>query len=165
MSIVLVINGPNLGLLGKRQREIYGTKTLVEIVQELKIIAERNNLIIADYQSNVEGELVNYLNQKYEEVFACNKLEKSEIQKQNIAGIIINPAAYTHTSIALRDALEVFKPLHIPIIEVHLSNIYAREEFRHKSYISPIASGVITGLGSYGYTAALGKIIELEKNV
>lgn len=165
MSIVLVINGPNLGLLGKRQREIYGTKTLVEIVQELKIIAERNNLIIADYQSNVEGELVNYLNQKYEEVFACNKLEKCEKQKQNIAGIIINPAAYTHTSIALRDALEVFKPLHIPIIEVHLSNIYAREEFRHKSYISPIASGVITGLGSYGYTAALGKIIELEKNV
>ncbi len=164
MNIVLVINGPNLGILGKRQVKIYGKKTLANIINELQEIAQKNNIEIEDFQNNIEGEMINYLNEKFIKYFSQSN-NKNHGSQTKLAGIIINPAAYTHTSVALRDALEVFKQENIPIFEVHLSNIYAREEFRHKSYISPIASGVISGLGSYGYNAALYKIIEMENNV
>lgn len=161
MNTILVINGPNLGILGKRQPHLYGAKTLANILDEIKSIAKEKKIKIEDFQHNVEGEIINFLNEKYIE-YCSSKKEK--INKR-LAGIIINPAGYTHTSIALRDSLEVYKQENIPIFEVHLSNIFAREEFRHKSYISPIANGVVSGLGSYGYIAALHKIFELEKNV
>lgn len=145
MPKILLINGPNLNMLGKRQPHIYGHQTLVEIIEKLKKIAVdcNQNCVLLDFQSNSEGDLVSFLNQQF------FNLEQDPIQ-----GIIINPGAYTHTSIALRDALEVFLDFKIPIFEVHLSNIFAREEFRHKSYISPIATGVICGLGAFGYEVA-----------
>ncbi|WGL58932.1 3-dehydroquinate dehydratase [Pigmentibacter sp. JX0631] len=161
MNTVLVINGPNLGILGKRQPHIYGSKTLTNILDEMKNLAKEKKIKIEDIQNNVEGEIINFLNEKFLEY--CTS--KKEVNKKRLIGIIINPAGYTHTSVALRDALEVFKQENIPIYEVHLSNIFAREDFRHKSYISPIANGVVSGLGSYGYIAALQKIFELEENV
>ncbi len=164
MNIVLVINGPNLGILGKRQVKIYGSKTLENIITDLQEIARKNNIVLEDFQNNVEGEIVNFLNEKFGKyIFQSNK--QKQLKQTKLAGIIINPAAYTHTSVALRDALEVFKQENVPIFEVHLSNIYAREDFRHKSYVSPIATGVISGLGSFGYNTALYKIIEMEKDV
>lgn len=168
MKIILFINGPNLGMLGKRQTHIYGTETLDEITKKLKKSAEKNDFFIQDFQSNIEGELINFLNEKFiNYVYQVqNKSKKSKLNSaQKLVGIIINPAGYSHTSVAIRDALEVFKQEKIPIYEVHISNIFSREEFRHMSYVSPIASGVISGLGSYGYEAALNKIIEMEKNV
>ena len=146
MKTILLINGPNLNLLGTRQPEIYGCETLEEIVQKLKIISMQHDFLLNDYQNNVEGNIVSFLNEAY-------------IAK-NTSGIIINPAAYSHTSIAIRDALEMF--VNVPIYEVHLSNIFARESFRHHSFVSPIATGVISGLGSFGYIAALQKILEIK---
>lgn len=163
MKIVLFVNGPNLGILGKRQTQIYGSETLEEITKKVKKIAEKNEISLQDYQSNIEGELINFLNEKYIKNVYNNGI-KNKNNNSKIAGVIINPAGYSHTSIALRDALEVFKQEKIPIIEVHISNIFSREEFRHMSYVSPIATGVISGLGSYGYEVALNKIIEMEKN-
>lgn len=167
MKIVLFINGPNLGILGKRQVHIYGYETLVEITQRLKKNAEKKDILIQEFQHNVEGEIISFLNDSYVNYFFnCKAQAKKEKQetKNKIVGIIINPAGYSHTSVAIRDALEVFKQEKIPIFEVHISNIFAREEFRHMSYISPIATGVISGLGSFGYEAALNKIIEMEEN-
>jgi 3-dehydroquinate dehydratase-2 len=163
MKIVLFVNGPNLGILGKRQTQIYGSETLEEITKKVKKIAEKNGISLQDYQSNIEGELINFLNEKYIKNVYNNGV-KNKNNNSKIVGVIINPAGYSHTSIALRDALEVFKQEKIPIIEVHISNIFSREEFRHMSYVSPIATGVISGLGSYGYEVALNKIIEMEKN-
>lgn len=169
MKIILFINGPNLGILGKRQVHIYGHETLVEITQRLKKIAEKNGISLQNFQHNIEGEIISFLNDHYVKYFFSDncdiqiKKEKQKI-KNKIVGIIINPAAYSHTSVAIRDALEVFKQEKIPIFEVHISNIFAREEFRHMSYVSPIATGVISGLGSFGYEAALNKLIEMEKN-
>ncbi|BBH52150.1 3-dehydroquinate dehydratase [Fluviispira sanaruensis] len=165
MRKVLVINGPNLSILGNRQTQIYGFETLQTIIQNLKIIAEKSDLILKDYQSNIEGNIVSFLNDEFLELLSKENVKKltnlNSIEHNNIAGIIINPAAYTHTSVAIHDALEVFSKENIPIFEVHLSNIYAREEFRRNSFVSPIATGVISGLGSFGYTAALHRIIEL----
>ncbi|KAB8039878.1 type II 3-dehydroquinate dehydratase [Silvanigrella paludirubra] len=163
MKIVLFVNGPNLGILGKRQTQIYGSETLEEITKKVKKIAEKDGISLQDYQSNIEGELINFLNEKYIKNVYNNGV-KNKNNNSKIVGVIINPAGYSHTSIALRDALEVFKQEKIPIIEVHISNIFSREEFRHMSYVSPIATGVISGLGSYGYEVALNKIIEMEKN-
>jgi|TARA_B100001750_G_C15370077_1_gene526818 3-dehydroquinate dehydratase-2 len=136
MSIILVINGPNLNLLGTREPEVYGDKSLDQINQELTNIATKNGCILEACQSNSESELVNIIQ------------NKSEITDY----MIINPGAFTHTSIALRDVLLA---VNVPFIEVHISNIFSREEFRKNSYFSDIAQGTISGLGFKGYELAL----------
>jgi 3-dehydroquinate dehydratase-2 len=133
---VLVIHGPNLNMLGKREPEIYGRTTLDEINSTLEELGQRLGLAIETFQSNHEGAIVDKIQ------------EAARVQK----GLIINPAAYTHTSVAIRDALLL---LDIPVIEIHLSNIYKREPFRHKSLISDVATAQITGLGVKGYSMAL----------
>tara|TARA_Y100000591_G_scaffold202777_1_gene175521 strand:+ start:684 stop:1115 length:432 start_codon:yes stop_codon:yes gene_type:complete len=139
---ILVLNGPNLNLLGSREPEVYGTDTLEDIEKNLNSIAKEQNVNINFYQSNSENELI-------------NKLHAAKVEK--IDAIIINPGAFTHTSIALRDA---FLGVNIPFIEVHISNIYKREEFRKKSFLSDISEGLITGLGVHGYEFALLSIIK-----
>ena len=134
---VLVLHGPNLNLLGTREPGHYGTQTLKDINARLKQQAAAVGARVSVYQSNAESDLIARIQRA-----ASNALDF----------IIINPAAYTHTSVALRDALAAVA---IPFVEVHLSNVFAREPFRHHSYFSDIAVGVITGLGAYGYVAAL----------
>ena len=136
MKKVLIINGPNLNLLGTREPEIYGKTTLKDIETELKNKAEKLNVEIECFQSNHEGEIVDKI---------CGAKGKFD-------AIIINPAAYTHTSVAIRDA---FAAVDIPAIEVHISNVYSREEFRHNSLIAPVVVGQIAGLGIQGYLLAL----------
>ena len=137
MANLLVLNGANLNMLGSREPEVYGTTTLEEIDQQLKSIAKIQGHTLTSFQSNAEHELIDQVH-----------LAKTK----NVDFIIINPGAYTHTSIALRDA---FLSVSIPFIEVHLSNVFAREEFRKHSYLSDLAKAVISGLGAYGYEAAL----------
>jgi 3-dehydroquinate dehydratase-2 len=139
---VLVIHGPNLNMLGKREPEIYGKTTLDEINSELEKLGTTLGIFVETFQSNHEGAIV----EKIQEAAAAQK------------GIIINPAAYTHTSIAIRDALLA---LDIPIIEIHISNIYKREPFRHKSLISDVATAQISGLGIKGYSIALKALAEM----
>jgi 3-dehydroquinate dehydratase-2 len=133
----LVIHGPNLNLLGGREPEVYGSTTLDEINGSLQVLAHEAGVKLSSFQSNGEGELINRIHEAID---------------NGIDFIIINPAAYTHTSIALRDALAATG---LPFIEVHLSNIFARESFRRKSYFSDLALGVISGLGAKGYELAL----------
>lgn len=133
---VLVIHGPNLNMLGQREPEVYGTTTLKAINASLDELGKKLGLLLETFQSNHEGAIV-------------EKIQEA-VGEQN--GLIINPAALTHTSIAIRDALLL---LVIPVIEVHLSNIYKREPFRHKSMISDVATAQITGFGMQGYTMAL----------
>ena len=143
---VLVLNGPNLNMLGKREPEIYGAQTLDEIISQLTIQAKDQQIALSHLQSNAEHLLIEAIHHAYQE----------------IDFIIINPAAFTHTSVALRDAL---LSVAIPFIEVHLSNVHAREAFRHHSYLSDVAHGVICGLGAQGYHYALeSAYIYLEKN-
>jgi len=137
MSDLLVINGPNLNLLGTREPEHYGSDTLDSINIRLSQLATDNNLSLESVQSNAEAELI-------------ERIHKAA--KDNVRFIIINPAAFTHTSVALRDALS---GVDIPFIEIHLSNVHAREAFREHSYFSDIAVGVISGLGALGYELAL----------
>ncbi|MBC8233451.1 type II 3-dehydroquinate dehydratase [bacterium] len=139
---ILIIHGPNLNLLGKREPEIYGQWTLDDINARLAVIAEENGINLEIMQSNHEGEIVSFIGENMDWA----------------DGIIINPAAYTHTSVAIRDALSA---VNLPVIEVHLSNIYQRESFRHFSYISPIAVGVISGFGAISYEIALRAMIEI----
>lgn len=134
---ILILHGPNLNLLGTREPEIYGTETLERINERLKGVARRHGASVEVFQSNHEGELIERLH---------------SAKKQRISWIIVNPAGLTHTSVALRDA---FASVDIPFIEVHLSNIYSREPFRHRSYFSDLAVGVVCGLGSRGYEFAL----------
>jgi 3-dehydroquinate dehydratase II len=134
---ILVLHGPNLNLLGMREPEHYGSATLEGINQRLVDRARQSGATLASYQSNAEGDLVNRIQQA---------------QRDDVDFIIINPAAFTHTSIAMRDALAAVK---IPFIEVHLSNVFAREEFRHRSYFTDLAVGIISGLGGKGYELAL----------
>ncbi len=145
MHKILIINGPNLNLLGEREKDKYGKLSINEIKKSCLSFSEKHNINLSFFQSNVEGEIVN------------------EIQKarntQNC--IIINAGGYTHTSVAIHDALKI---LNIPIIELHITNIYKREDFRHKSLISNVASGIICGLGTEGYTLALKASINLIKN-
>lgn len=145
MAEILVINGPNLNLLGVREPEIYGRTTLDEINAALAKQAEAAGHKIGFFQSNAEHDLVNRVQQA---------------MKDKVAFMLLNPGAFTHTSIALRDALAGAK---IPFIEVHLSNVHAREQFRKHSYLSDIAVGVITGLGPKGYELALAAAIERVK--
>lgn len=133
---ILVLNGPNLNMLGRREPNKYGTQTLDDIMQPLTNYAQQHNVTLTHLQSNSEAELINAIHDGW----------------QKIDAIIINPAAFTHTSIALRDAL---LSVSIPFYEVHITNVYAREPFRHKSYFSDVAQGVICGLGAMGYQAAL----------
>lgn len=137
MSKILVIHGPNLNLLGDREPEHYGADSLDDINTRLQKLADSNGDALVNFQSNAEHELV-------ERVHAA--------RSEQIDFIIINPAAFTHTSVALRDAFAAVK---IPFIEIHLSNVYAREEFRKHSYLSDLAQGVISGLGAIGYEFAL----------
>ncbi len=140
MVRILVINGPNLDILGKREADIYGNVTMDEINEELERLSAVKGNSIEFFQSNHEGDIV-------------EKITHTEAD-----GMLINPAAYTHTSVAIRDALS---SLDIPVVEVHLSNIYAREEFRHKSLIAPVVTGQISGLGKRGYFLALDALMEL----
>ena len=135
-TTVFVLNGPNLNMLGKREPSIYGGKGLVAIERDCKAAGKRLGLVVDFRQTNQEGVLVDWIQEAAE----------------NAAGIVINPGAYTHTSVALHDAVRAAGK---PVIEVHLSNIFAREAFRHHSYISPVAAGVICGLGPVGYLLAL----------
>lgn len=137
---ILVLNGPNLNLLGTREPEVYGHESLSDILKALRAHAP-TGVDIADLQSNAEHELVDALHQA---------------RKDGVEAVIINPGAFTHTSVALRDA---FLAVDIPFIEVHLSNVHAREAFRQQSYLSDIAVGVITGLGGQGYQFALSSLV------
>ena len=137
---VLVIQGPNLNLLGMREPEVYGTITLDDIHKKLADLAKQADISLETYQSNHEGEII-------------DRVQKAK--KDGVSFIIINPGGFTHTSVALRDALA---GVAIPFIEVHLSNIHQREEFRKHSYFSDLAMGVICGLGAHGYELALNTI-------
>jgi 3-dehydroquinate dehydratase-2 len=142
MPKVLLIHGPNLNLLGQREPEIYGKVTIDEINQDVKDAALQENLSLEAMQSNHEGEIVDAIGKA----------------KDNFDGIIINPAAYTHTSVAIRDAISAAG---IPTIEVHLSNIYSREEFRHTSLVAPVALGQISGFGKHSYILAVKAIAKI----
>ena len=141
---ILIINGPNLNLLGKRERSVYGNLTFKKLKSSCEKHAKKINLKIDFKQSNIEGEIVNLI-------------QKS---KNRFNGIVINAAGYTHTSVSILDALLILK---IPIIELHISNIYAREDFRHKSLISRSAKGIICGFGIDGYIMALDAIKKMVK--
>jgi len=145
MTRILVIHGPNLNLLGKRQPEIYGRVTLPEINKRLINLAQKENIKIEFLQSNHEGGIVEAIGS------AKNKFD----------ALLINPAAYTHTSVAIRDAVEAAD---LPTVEVHLSNIYAREEFRHTSLIAPVACGQVCGFGIDSYLLGLQAAIKLVKS-
>ncbi len=145
MSKIIIINGPNLNLLGQREQSQYGSKDYNYLLEICKKRAEELGLKIEIKQSNVEGEIVNIIQQS----------------KEEFDGIIINAGGYSHTSVAIRDALDIFKK---PIIELHISNIYKREEFRHKSIISGVVTGIICGLGINGYILAINSMHEMLKN-
>jgi 3-dehydroquinate dehydratase-2 len=137
-----VLNGPNLNLLGKRQPEIYGHETLADVEAACRRAGAELDLAIRFHQSNREYELIDWVHEA----------------REDAAGIVINPAAFTHTSVALLDAL---KTCDFPIFEVHISNVHQREAFRHHSYVSLVATGVIAGLGTQGYTLALQRLARL----
>ena len=141
-STILVIHGPNLNLLGQREPEVYGYLTLEDINQQLIQQAQQHHIELETFQSNWEGAIVDRIH---------------AAKQQGVAFIVINPAALTHTSVALRDAL---LGVDLPFIEVHLSNVHARESFRHHSYLSDKAVGVICGLGAKGYAAAVDYVIQ-----
>ncbi len=142
---IIIINGPNINLLGDRDKSIYGDESYEILVNRCIAEAKRKNIKVDFYQSNIEGELV-------------TKIQDS-IKLYD--GMIINAAAFTHTSVAIRDALSLFKK---PSIELHISNIYKREEFRHKSLISDVVTGIICGLGTSGYILAINSIYEMIKD-
>jgi len=132
---ILVLNGPNLNLLGTREPEKYGRTTLEEL--EVKLQRSFPDVQLSFYQSNHEGDLIDRLHQA---------------QESGMSGVVFNPGAYTHTSVALRDAITA---IDLPVVEVHISNIHARESFRHFSYLAPVCAGQISGLGIEGYSLAL----------
>ena len=142
---IIIINGPNLNLLGEREKEKYGNVTLKQIEKDCKKFASKNNITITFKQSNIEGKIIDYIQES----------------RKKFNGIIINAAGYTHTSVAIRDALMILK---IPIIELHITNIYNREKFRHKSLLSKVARSVICGFGTKGYVLALRGLKEIIKN-
>jgi len=140
--LVYVLNGPNLNLLGKRQPHIYGYETLADVEAECCRVADEHKLEIRFHQSNREYEIIDWIHQA----------------RETAGGIIINPAAFTHTSVAILDALSTFEP---PVIEVHISNVHKREAFRHHSYVSLRADGVIAGFGTQGYPLAMRRLARL----
>ena len=136
MKKIIILNGPNLNLLGEREKKEYGTFTIKDIEKSSTEYAKKNGIELTLFQSNLEGELI----------------DKIQSSRKDQDGLIINAGGYTHTSVSIHDALKILK---IPIIELHISNIYNREEFRHKSLISKVANGVICGFGAEGYIMAL----------
>jgi len=147
MMKILVLHGPNLNLLGRREPEIYGRQTLADIDDLLKSTARNEGAELESLQSNHEGVLIDRLHQTMED---------------GTSGVLINPGGFTHSSVALRDAIAALK---IPVIEVHLSNIHAREPFRQHSYIAPVASGQVSGFGATSYLLALqGLLVSLKKS-
>jgi 3-dehydroquinate dehydratase-2 len=140
--IVYVLNGPNLNLLGKRQPEIYGHETLADVEAECRRVGAELGLEIRFHQSNAEFQIIDWIHEA----------------RESAGGIVINPAALTHTSVAILDALNACD---VPIIEVHISNVHKREAFRHHSYVSLAASGVIAGFGTQGYPLALQRLARL----
>ena len=145
MSKILIINGPNLNLLGEREQSQYGSTTFNDLKQMCQKTSEDIGIKLDFKQSNIEGELVNIIQEA----------------RNDYNGLIINAAGFTHTSVAIRDALSIFKN---PIIELHISNIYKREEFRHKSLISGVVTGIICGLGVNGYILAINAMHDLLSN-
>ncbi|WP_089611369.1 type II 3-dehydroquinate dehydratase [Dehalobacterium formicoaceticum] len=144
MAKILVLHGPNLNLLGLREREVYGDGSLERINENLTQLGEKFHITMVFAQSNVEGEIINLLHD----------------EGSTSDCVILNPAAYTHYSIAIRDAV---KAIQTPVIEVHLSNIYAREEFRHHSVIAPVAAGQVSGFGHFGYEMAFFAALNMIK--
>lgn len=142
---ILVIHGPNLNLLGEREKNIYGSLSLKKINSEIEKLAKQLKIKVEFFQDNSEGNIV-------------TKIQES---RKNFVGLIINPAAFTHTSVAIRDAIAAIE---IPVIEVHLSNIYSRESFRHHSYVASVAKGQISGFGLDSYLLALRAISSLLKS-
>lgn len=140
--IVYVLNGPNLNMLGQRQPAIYGRETLSDVEGQCRAVASQHRLDIEFRQSNQEGEIIDWIHEA----------------RERAGGIVINPAALTHTSVAILDALNICD---VPIIEVHISNVHKRESFRHHSYVSLVASGVIAGFGTQGYSLALVRLAHL----
>ena len=136
MKKIIILNGPNLNLLGEREKNQYGNFTLGDVENDCREYAKKNQIILSLFQSNLEGELI----------------EKIQNSRNSQDGLIINAGGYTHTSVAIHDALKILK---IPIIELHISNIYNREDFRHKSLISKVAKGIICGFGAKGYIMAI----------
>jgi 3-dehydroquinate dehydratase-2 len=143
MKKILIIHGPNLNLLGEREISVYGTTTLDEINRSLQKTAKENDVALSIFQSNHEGDIVDIIGRSLKDGFAA---------------IVINPAAYTHTSVAIRDALAAVS---VPAVEVHLSNIYKREEFRHQSLIAPACVGQVSGFGVQSYVLGLLAAVEL----
>jgi len=142
---ILVLNGPNLNLLGTREPEQYGRDTLADVERLCAAAGAKHGVEIECRQSNHEGVLIDWIQEAGREVASGNML-----------GVVMNPGAYTHTSIALHDAI---KGASVPLIELHISNVHAREEFRHRSYISPAARGIIVGLGVKGYALAIAALV------
>ncbi len=142
---IIIINGPNINLLGDRDKSIYGSETYEELINRCNLEAEKIKINIDFYQSNIEGELV-------------TKIQES---RKSYDGMIINAAAFTHTSVAIRDALSLFKK---PCIELHISNIHKREEFRQISLISDVVTGIVCGLGTSGYILAINSVYEMIQN-
>ena len=140
--LIYILNGPNLNLLGKRQPHIYGHETMADVETQCRAEAAKARLDVCFHQSNREYELIDWIHES----------------RETAAGIVINPAAFTHTSIAILDALNTVE---FPIIEVHISNVHKREAFRHHSYVSGVASGVIAGFGTQGYTLAVQRLARL----
>jgi 3-dehydroquinate dehydratase-2 len=143
MKEILVLHGPNLNLLGTRDPDLYGTMTLEDINQQLEMIAGKQDVQLRTFQSNHEGALIDALHEA----------------RAWADGVLINPGGYTHTSVALRDAVDA---LSVPVIEVHLSNIHAREEFRRRSLIAPVCAGSIVGLGWYSYRMGLEALLSMD---
>jgi 3-dehydroquinate dehydratase-2 len=152
---ILLLNGPNLNLLGTREPEIYGQTTLTELEEALEAVAMSEGVDLDCFQSNVEGDLVDALHR----AAGVKPLEPNLPPVGKCVACVFNPGGYTHTSVALRDAIG---GLALPVYEVHISNVLTREEFRHESMIGPVAAGSIIGLGLYGYVAALRAAIERE---
>jgi 3-dehydroquinate dehydratase II len=142
IRLVHILNGPNLNLLGKREPHIYGSETLVDVERDCRALAKELKLEVAFFQSNREYELIDWIH----------------AARETTGGLIINPGAFTHTSVALLDALAAYAP---PVIEVHISQVHKREAFRHHSYVSQRADGVMAGFGTQGYQLALRRVAKL----
>ena len=146
---MLVLNGPNLNLLGTRKPEVYGTTTLADVENLCREEAGKLGLDVVFRQSNYEGQLIDWIHETGPEVKAGNSI-----------GAVFNPGAFTHTSVALHDAIEAAS---LPVVELHISNVHKREEFRHHSYISPVARGIVVGFGVHGYVLAINGLYQLSQ--
>jgi 3-dehydroquinate dehydratase-2 len=149
VTSVLVLNGPNLNLLGTRKPEVYGTTTLADVESLCREEAGKLGLDVVFRQSNYEGQLIDWIHQTGAEVKAGSSI-----------GAVFNPGAFTHTSVALHDAIEGAS---LPLIECHISNVHKREEFRHHSFISPVARGIVVGFGVYGYVLAINGLHQISQ--